>query len=117
MTESTRETLRDDEAAVGRLEAEQRELTSDQLLLFKDLLRPMAYTVLLTAPVVLWFTWLAVAPAAAITSTATVFPVVGRVVWTARLLGPIQMWTVWHFLCSLVGGTAARRAVGRITAT
>lgn len=106
---------RGDEAAVERLEAEQRELMSDQLLVFKDVLRPMAYTVLLTAPVFLWFTWLAVAPAAAITPTATVFPFVGRIVWTARLLGPIQMWTVWYFVCSLVGGTAVRRAVGRVT--
>jgi len=107
---------RDDEAAVERLEAEQRELMSDQLLMFTDMLRPMAYTVLLTAPVFLWLTWLAVAPAAAITPTATVFPFVGRVVWTARLLGPIQVWTVWYFVCSLVGGTAVRRAIGRVTA-
>ncbi|SFR88652.1 Uncharacterized membrane protein, DUF106 family [Halomicrobium zhouii] len=107
---------RGDEAAVERLEAEQRELMSDQLLLFKDMLRPMAYTVLLTAPVFLWLTWLAVAPAAAITPTATVFPFVGRIVWTARLLGPIQVWTVWYFVCSLVGGTAVRRAIGRVTA-
>ncbi len=106
---------RGDEATVERLEAEQRKLMSDQLLLFGDMLKPMAYTVLLTAPVFLWLTWLAVAPAAAITPTVTVFPFVGRVVWTARLLGPVQVWTVWYFVWSLAGGTAARRAVGRLT--
>lgn len=106
---------RDDEAAVRRLESRQRDLMSDQLLLFKDMFRPMAYTVLLTAPVFLWLTWLVVAPAAAIAPTATVFPFVGRIVWTARLVGPVQMWTVWYFVCSMVGGTATRRAVRRVT--
>lgn len=108
---------RGDEAAVERLEAEQRDLMGDQLLLFTDMLRSMAYTVLLTAPVFLWLSWLAVNPVAAITPTATVFPFFGRIVWTARLVGPLQVWMVWYFACSLVGGTAARRVVGSVTST
>ncbi len=105
---------RGDEAAVERLEAEQRDLLTDQLSAMKGMLRPMAWTVLVTAPVFLWLSWLVAAPAAAITPTATVFPFLGRVVWTARLVGPVQAWMVWYVGCSLVSSLTLRRMADRV---
>lgn len=105
---------RGDEAAVDRLEERQRELLGDQVGAFADLLRPMAWTVLLSAPVFLWLSWLVVAPAAAVTPTAAVVPFVGRIAWTARLVGPLHVWTVWYVVCSLVSGVAVGRATDRI---
>ncbi|WP_226022639.1 DUF106 domain-containing protein [Halomicrobium salinisoli] len=105
---------RGDEAAVERLEAEQRDLLTDQFAAMKGLLRPMAWTVLVTAPVFLWLSWLVAAPAAAITPAATVFPFLGRVAWTARLVGPVQAWMVWYVGCSLLSSLTLRRVADRV---
>jgi len=104
---------RGDDAAVERLQAQQQELVGQQLSLFKHMLRPMAWTVLISAPVFLWLSWLAVAPAAAIAPTATVFPMLGRIVWTAKLVGPLQVWTVWYIACSMVSGLMIKRTMDR----
>lgn len=107
---------RGDDDAVERLQAEQQELMTEQLSMFTHMLRPMAWTVLISAPVFLWLSWLAVAPAAAITPTATVFPMLGRVVWTAKIVGPLQVWTVWYIATSMVSGLTINRTVERVGA-
>jgi len=104
---------RGDEDAVERLEAEQQELMGQQLSVFKHMLRPMAWTVLISAPAFLWLSWLVVAPAAAITPTATVFPVLGRIVWTAKIVGPLQVWTVWYIGTSMVSGLTINKTIER----
>jgi uncharacterized membrane protein (DUF106 family) len=105
---------RGDEAAVEHLQERQRELMREQLSLFKTMLRPMVWAMLVTVPVFLWLSWLTVAPAAAITPAAQILPLAGRIVWTARLVGPLQVWTVWYIACSIVSGLAARRAADRV---
>jgi len=105
---------RGDDDAVERLQTEQQELLTEQLSMFKHMLRPMAWTVLISAPVFLWLSWLAVAPAAAIAPTATVFPVLGRIVWTAKLVGPLQVWTVWYIATSMISGLTINKTVERV---
>jgi len=105
---------RGDDEAVERLQAEQQELMTEQLSMFKHMLKPMAWTVLISAPVFLWLSWLAVAPAAAITPTATVFPMLGRIVWTAKIVGPLQAWTVWYIATSMVSGLTINKTIERV---
>jgi uncharacterized membrane protein (DUF106 family) len=105
---------RGDDNAIERLQAQQQALMTEQLSMFKYMLRPMAWTVLISAPVFLWLSWLAVAPAAAIAPTATVFPVLGRIVWTAKLVGPLQVWTVWYVATSMVSGLTINKTVERV---
>jgi len=100
---------RGDEAAVERLESRQQELMMEQLGAMKRMFRPMVYAMLVTIPVFLWITWLTVNPAAAITPAVQVLPLVGRVVWTAKLVGPLQVWTVWYIACSVVSNVAGKR--------
>jgi len=104
---------RGDDDAVERLESRQRELLGEQLGAMKAMLRPMAWTMLVTVPVFLWLTWLTANPAAAITPAVQVLPVAGRVVWTARLVGPMQVWMVWYFICSVLSNVLGKRAVSR----
>jgi len=104
---------RGDEVAVERLESRQRELIGEQLGALKAMLRPMVWTMLVTVPVFLWLTWLTANPAAAITPAVQVLPVAGRVVWTARLVGPMQVWMVWYFVCSVLSNALGKRAVRR----
>jgi len=107
---------RGDDDAVERLQAEQQELMTEQLSMFKHMLKPMAWTVLISAPVFLWLSWLVVAPAAAVTPTAAVFPVLGRIVWTAKLIGPLQVWTVWYIGTSMVSGLTINKTIERVGA-
>jgi len=118
-TESLREDLRrarerEDEAAIERLEAEQREVMADQLGAMKGQFRPLVWTMLLTIPVFMWLTWLTVDPVGAVVSASTFIPVLGEIVWTARVLGPVQAWILWYALCSLVASVATRRALDRV---
>jgi len=105
---------RGDDEAVERLQSRQQELMLEQLGAMKRMLRPMVYAMLVTIPVFLWITWLTVNPAAAITPAAQVLPIAGRVVWTAKLVGPLQVWTVWYIACSLVSNVAGKRVAKKV---
>jgi uncharacterized membrane protein (DUF106 family) len=104
---------RGDEAAVERLTERQRELTGKQLGAMKQMVRPMVYTMLVTVPVFLWLSWLTVNPAAATSPAVQFLPFVGRIAWTARLVGPMQVWMVWYFVCSVLSSVVGKRAVQR----
>ncbi|QPV61744.1 DUF106 domain-containing protein [Halosimplex litoreum] len=105
---------RGDDEAVERLQSRQQELMLEQLGAMKRMVRPMVYAMLVTIPVFLWITWLTVNPAAAITPAAQVLPIAGRVVWTAKLVGPIQVWTVWYIACSLLSNVAGKRVAKKV---
>ena len=91
----------------------QRELMREQLGAMKAMIRPMVYTMLVTVPVFLWLVWLTTNPAAAVTPVAQILPFAGRVVWTARVVGPMQVWMVRYFVCSVVSNVLGKRAVRR----
>lgn len=105
---------RGDDEAVDRLQSRQQELMKEQLGAMKQMVRPMVYAMLVTVPVFLWITWLTVNPAAAITPAVQMLPLAGRVVWTAKLVGPLQVWTVWYIACSLLSGIASKRVAKRV---
>ncbi|PSQ26657.1 hypothetical protein BRD01_00525 [Halobacteriales archaeon QS_8_65_32] len=117
-TESLRADLhaarkREDEAAIERIEAEQREVMAEQVGAMRGQFRPLVWTTLVTIPVFMWLTWLLVDPTGAIVSASTFIPVLGEIVWTARVVGPVQAWILWHGLCSLLANLAAQRALDR----
>ena len=105
---------RGDDEAVERLQSRQQELMLEQLGAMKRMFRPMVYAMLVTIPVFLWITWLTVNPAAAITPAAQVLPIAGRVVWTAKLVGPLQVWTVWYIACSILSNVAGKRVAKKV---
>ena len=105
---------RGDDEAVKELRSRQQELMLEHLGAMKQTIRPMIWAMLVTVPVFLWITWLTVNPAAAITPAAQVLPLAGRVVWTARLVGPLQVWTVWYIAWSVVSGVLGKRVAKRV---
>ena len=77
--ESLREDLRaarerEDEAAIERLEAEQREAMTEEFVGLKLQFRPLVWAMLLTIPVFMWLTLLTVDPIGAIASASTFNP-------------------------------------------
>ena len=92
---------RGDEEAVERIQQEQMEAMGDQMKVFKAQFRPMIWIMLFTIPVFLWMYWkLRDGDPYAVGSV--VFPLVGELeTWRSGLVGPIEAWIVWYFLCSM----------------
>lgn len=104
---------RGDEATADRLAEQRRDLVGRQALVLTDHLKVLAWTMVLTVPVFLYLSWLVTAPAHATAPLVTVAPVLGDIVWTARVVGPVQAWMAWYALCSLVSNLVVR-GVGRV---
>ena len=93
-----------DDEALDEIQEEQMDAMGDQLGMFKEQFRPMVWIMFFTIPVFLWMYWTIGVGANATAQAsldALVLPLVGRVEWTESVLGPIQAWIVWYFVCSM----------------
>jgi len=94
---------RDDEEALDEIQQEQMEAMGDQLGMFKEQFRPMVWIMFLTIPAFLWMYWVVGyrGSEAQYDLANVVVPIAGEVTWTTGVVGPIQVWIVWYFLCSM----------------
>ena len=100
-----------DEAAMERIQEEQMEAMADQMGMFKEQFRPMVWIMLLTIPVFLWMWWMLIDGNPDAMGTV-VFPLAGEMeTWRARVLGPIEAWIVWYFVCSMAFTQLMRKAL------
>jgi len=103
---------RGDDEELERIQEEQMEMMTQNLGVFKAQFRPMVWIMMLTIPVFLWMLWMVLDVGVAEESSAIVIPIAGEVdSWTKTLVGPIQMWIVWYFLCSLGFSQIMRKAL------
>jgi uncharacterized membrane protein (DUF106 family) len=101
---------RDDDERVKELRQEQME--EMDLGVFKAQFRPMVWIMLLTIPVFLWIYWMVLDGHVVETGTAMVLPLIGEVsTWRTAVVGPIQLWLVWYFVCSLSFSQVMRKAL------
>ncbi|WP_159900079.1 DUF106 domain-containing protein [Salinirussus salinus] len=101
---------RGDDERVKELRQEQME--EMDLGVFKAQFRPMVWIMLLTIPVFLWIYWMVLDGHVIETGTAMVLPLVGEVsTWQTAVVGPIQLWLVWYFVCSLSFSQIMRKAL------
>jgi uncharacterized membrane protein (DUF106 family) len=97
---------RDDDAALDAIQEEQMDAMGDQLGMFKEQFRPMVWIMFLTIPAFLWMFWVigyrgSDAAYPAVAAQELVVPFAGSVTWDTGIVGPIQMWILWYFLCSM----------------
>ena len=97
---------RGDDEALEEIQQEQMEAMGDQLGMFKEQFRPMVWIMFLTIPAFLWMFWVIGyrGSESAYPSVATqeiVMPLAGTVTWDTGIVGPMQVWIVWYFLCSM----------------
>ena len=97
---------RDDDEALDEIQEEQMEAMGDQLGMFKEQFRPMVWIMFLTIPAFLWMFWVigyrgSEAAYPAVAAQELVVPLAGSVTWDTGIVGPIQMWILWYFLCSM----------------
>ena len=93
-----------DDEALDQIQEEQMDAMGDQLGMFKEQFRPMVWIMFFTIPVFLWMYWsigVGSNATAQVALDSLVLPLVGRVEWTESVLGPIQAWIVWYFVCSM----------------
>ena len=93
-----------DDEALDQIQEEQMDAMGDQLGMFKEQFRPMVWIMFFTIPVFLWMYWtigVGSNATAQIALDSLVLPLIGRVEWTESVLGPIQAWIIWYFVCSM----------------
>ncbi len=103
---------RGDDEALEKIQEEQMEMMTENLGVFKAQFRPMVWIMLFTIPVFLWMYWMILDVGVAENSTAIVIPIGGEISdWRSGIVGPIEMWIVWYFLCSLSFSQIMRKAL------
>jgi uncharacterized membrane protein (DUF106 family) len=91
------------------------EAMTDNLGMFKEQFRPMVWIMLLTIPVFLWmyaivgFRGEPLYPG--IDLAPMVMPIVGEVGWNEGLVGPLQAWIGWYFVCSMCFTQVIRKSL------
>ncbi|GAB7019903.1 EMC3/TMCO1 family protein [Halostagnicola bangensis] len=88
---------------------EQMEAMADNLGMFKEQFRPMVWIMLFTIPLFLWMYWKV--PTLEGTEQYVIMPLVGEVQWQEGFIGPMFVWIVWYFLCSMGFTQLLRKAL------
>ena len=105
---------RGDDEALEEIQEEQMEAMADNLGMFKEQFRPMVWIMVLTIPVFLWMYWaigFRSGGGGVYETTKIVIPFSGERGWKYPLLGPIQVWIVWYFLCSMAFTQVIRKSL------
>ncbi|MFB6254484.1 MAG: DUF106 domain-containing protein [Halobacteriaceae archaeon] len=99
-----------DKDAMQEARQEQMEAMTDNMGMFKEQFRPMVWIMVLTIPVFLWMYWIMLEHPETI-DTQIVLPLVGKHGMQEAVLGPIQTWILWYFLCSLGFSNIIRKSL------
>jgi uncharacterized membrane protein (DUF106 family) len=103
---------RGDDEALEQIQQEQMEMMSENLGVFKQQFRPMVWIMLFTIPVFLWLYWMTIDVGVAGSSPALVLPIAGEISsWRTKLVGPMEVWIIWYFVCSMGFGQIMRKAL------
>lgn len=103
---------RGDDEELDQIREEQMEAMGDQMGMMKQQFRPMVWIMVITIPVFLWMYWKLLAPNhLAEAQKLIVLPLIGETSLTAGVLGPIQAWILWYFLCSMGFSQVIRKAL------
>ena len=102
---------RGDDESMERIQQEQMEAMGEQMGMLKEQFRPMVWIMLFTIPVFLWMYWMIYDGDLDALGTVT-FPLAGEMdTWRSGLVGPIQAWIVWYFVCSMAFTQILRKAL------
>ena len=104
---------RGDDEALEEIQKEQMQMMSENAGMFKAQFRPMVWIMLLTIPAFLWMYWMILdVGVGGGAETVIVMPLVGAVSeWNATIVGPLQAWILWYFVCSLGFAQIMRKAL------
>lgn len=98
---------RGDDAAVEAAREEQMEAMGENIGMFKEQFRPFVYIMLLTIPAFVWMYWIMGAHTAKVGEMT--FALLGDYGLQQTVLGPVQGWLLWYFICSLAFSNLVRK--------
>lgn len=101
---------RGDDEELKKIQKEQMDAMGDQAGMMKEQFRPTVWIMLFSIPFFLWIYW-KVLDGNLNGSGLIHSPMVGEVSWTEGVLGPMQMWIVWYFICSMAFSNIIRKAL------
>ncbi len=103
---------RGDDEALEEIQQEQMEMMTENLGMMKAQFRPMIWIMLFTIPVFLWLFWIVRDLGVTVTDPVIIMPFFGELHdWQAGVVGPIEVWLVWYFICSLGFTQILRKAL------
>ncbi|MDZ7702250.1 MAG: DUF106 domain-containing protein [Halobacteriales archaeon] len=102
---------RGDDEELEQIRKEQMDAMGDQLGMFKAQFRPMVWIMLFTIPVFLWMYWMILEGRIAELENTLTVPLAGEKTWQQSVAGPIQLWIVWYFICSMAFTQVIRKAL------
>jgi uncharacterized membrane protein (DUF106 family) len=103
---------RGDEEELDRIQEEQMEMMSQNIGLLQTQFRPMIWIMVFTIPVFLWMFWLVRDLGVTVANPVIVMPLFGDISgWQAGVVGPIEAWIIWYFVCSLGFTQIMRKAL------
>ena len=103
---------RGDDEALKQIQKEQMDAMGDQAGMMKEQFRPTVWIMLVSIPFFLWIYWVVLDGNFVEPAPHTIYsPMVGEVGWTEGVLGPMQMWIVWYFICSMAFSNIIRKAL------
>lgn len=103
---------RGDDEALDQIQQEQMEMMTENLGMMKAQFRPMIWIMLFTIPVFLWLYWIVRDLGVTVTDPVIIMPFFGELTsWQAGVVGPIEVWLVWYFICSLGFTQILRKAL------
>ena len=88
-----------DEQEQERLQEKQMEMMGEQLGMFKAQFRPMVWITLLTIPIFLWMWWQI--NSKGVGEATMIVPISGEIRFDSAIIGPLQAWIAWYFVCSM----------------
>jgi len=102
---------RGDDEELEKIRKEQMDAMSDQLGMFKAQFRPMVWIMLFTIPVFLWMYWMILDGRIATVENTLTIPFAGENPWRQSVAGPIQLWIIWYFICSMAFTQVIRKGL------
>ena len=103
---------RGDEEELERIQEEQVEMMTENIGMLQAQFRPMIWIMFFTIPVFLWMYWVVRDLGVTVQDTVIVMPFFGAMGnWQAGAVGPVEVWIVWYFMCSLVFTQVIRKAL------
>lgn len=99
-----------DDAAMQAARERQMEAMGENTGMFKEQFRPFVYIMLLTIPAFVWMYWIMLTDAGPTLAPMT-FALIGEREFQQGVIGPIQGWIFWYFLCSMSFSNIVRKTL------
>lgn len=90
-----------------KLQAQQAEMMTDQMEMFKQQFKPMLYISVISIPLFYWV-YLVISQNP---NASMVFPFWGLQKLDTYIIGPFQHWLFWYFICSIPVSQVTRKAL------